>query len=319
MNTLNKPCLAAAAAAVLVSAASLLAEEGGIGHYMPGAMATLIDGAPALPDSLTVTVAFNSYNGSFESTQSTPVGGSLWLGVSRRAYTTTTTGYATFREPFLGSILSVGFAVPYTFLDISANAVGVNAGQSVTEEASSVGDIMLIPAALNWLQGPLRYQLLFPIYAPTGSYSVGRLANIGRNTWAFEPTIGVRYLGTESLVEFTSFAAVGFSTTNEDTDYKSGTVFHWEATFAKHGKLNAEESWGVGLSGFYYRQITDDSGAGAVLGGFRAQSAGLGPVLSYVNRGKLHTSALELKWLPEFNAKNRPEGDIVWVKASVSF
>src|SRR5688572_9094475 len=138
MNTLLKPFLAAAVSAVLVSAASLLAEEGGMGHYMPGAVSTLTDGAPALPDSFTVTVAFNSYNGSFESTQPAPLGGSLWLGASRRAYTTTTTGFATFREPFLGSILSVGFAIPYTYLDVSANAVGGNASLSRTEEASSV-------------------------------------------------------------------------------------------------------------------------------------------------------------------------------------
>ena len=65
-----------------------------------------------------------------------------------------------------------------------------------------------------------------------------------------------------------------------DTNYKSGTQMHLEATAAQHLPL-----WGggasAGVTGFGYKQVTGDSGSGAAFGDFKARSFGLGSVVSY--------------------------------------
>ena len=76
---------------------------------------------------------------------------------------------------------------------------------------------------------------------------------------------------------------------------------------------------GVGANGFYYQQITGDSGSGATLGDFEGRTAGIGPVLSYVHPiGKANLAA-ELKWLPELDVTKRLEGDTIWFKIGLAF
>jgi len=77
----------------------------------------------------------------------------------------------------------------------------------------------------------------------------------------------------------------------------------------------------VGVSGFFYQQITKDSGSGAVLGSFEGMTTGVGPDLSYAysNIGNLANDPVfsvgaEVKWLPELSVSNRLEGNIVWLK-----
>jgi hypothetical protein len=78
---------------------------------------------------------------------------------------------------------------------------------------------------------------------------------------------------------------------------------------------------GVGVSGYFYQQITKDSGSGAVLGSFEGMTTGVGPVLSYAytnfgnkNNDPVFSVGAEVKWLPELSVSNRLEGNIVWLK-----
>ena len=77
--------------------------------------------------------------------------------------------------------------------------------------------------------------------------------------------------------------------------------------------------FGVGANGFLYEQITDDTGAGALLGPFRGQAAGVGPVLSYIHPVGATTLVLEARWLPELSAKRRLKGDYLWLKGALDF
>ena len=76
---------------------------------------------------------------------------------------------------------------------------------------------------------------------------------------------------------------------------------------------------GAGLTGFWYQQISDDSGSGATFGGFKARALGVGPVLSYT--GKLGGNDLiaEFKWLHESGVKRRAEGDTLFLKVVMKF
>jgi hypothetical protein len=48
-------------------------------------------------------------------------------------------------------------------------------------------------------------------------------------------------------------------------------------------------------------------------------TAGVGPVLNYILPIGKNTLAVEVKWLPELDTKNRLQGDSVWVKAVFQF
>ena len=69
---------------------------------------------------------------------------------------------------------------------------------------------------------------------------------------------------------------------------------------------------GVGVTAYYYNQITDDSGSGANLGAFRAKAAGVGPILSYAS--KSGNIIGEIKYINDFNNKKRLEGDTLFFK-----
>ena len=156
------------------------------------------------------------------------------------------------------------------------------------------------------------------IYAPSGSYKVGRLANLGKNYWTFEPLFGFMYMGRKNGREASIFFGADFNTKNHATDYQTGIRLHLDGTLAQHFPL-----WGglagVGISGYWYEQITGDSGAGANLGDFEARTTGIGPAISYFGKiGDLDFLA-ELKWLHELDVENRPEGDFVWLKFIAKF
>jgi hypothetical protein len=69
----------------------------------------------------------------------------------------------------------------------------------------------------------------------------------------------------------------------------------------------------IGAVGYYYQQITGDSGGGATLGDFKGRIFGVGPSVSYVAQvGPLPVS-LHARWHFEFGAQNRLEGNAAYV------
>ena len=63
-------------------------------------------------------------------------------------------------------------------------------------------------------------------HLPTGDYTVGHLANTGKNYYTTEPTVGFIYLGTKNGREGSIFAGIDFNTQNPATQYTTGTEFH---------------------------------------------------------------------------------------------
>ena len=209
--------------------------------------------------------------------------------------------------------------IPFVWLDVSAN---VTVGTNTVRRSSGVnglGDIVLMPLMFNHnIHSNLNVNFRVGAYAPTGDYEVGRLANTSKNFWTVEPTLGLMYFGVNNGREASVFVGADFNTENEDTAYQSGTQFHVDGTLAQHFPLFGGLA-GVGVNGFWYEQVTGDSGPGATFGDFEGRTAGVGPVLSYAFKiGKVDLIA-EAKWLPELETRNRLEGDTVWFKLVAKF
>ena len=70
----------------------------------------------------------------------------------------------------------------------------------------------------------------------------------------------------------------------------------------------------VGAAGYYFQQLTGDSGDGATLGDFKGRVAGIGPQMGYIFPvSDTLQGAFSAKAYWEFAAQNRPEGWNMWV------
>jgi hypothetical protein len=309
---------------IILTPLSAAAEEGGSGHYMPGATASFIDGLP-VKDGLAVGNFFSYYDGSVNKTTSLPFGGSLSAGITGTVWADSI--IALYRTPFklLGGHYVFGLVVPYVWVDVKGDLQmtgprGASVQRSVSDTANGFGDVTVYPFMLGWtaLNGDLRYDFRFGIYVPTGEYNKGRLANVGKNFWTFEPAVSVSYLSSKIGLELSAYAGMDFNTENKDTNYRSGDQFHLEATVAEHLPLLGGLI-GLGVNGFYYQQVSGDSGSGAVLGDFKGRTMGFGPVLSYATKVWKKDLVAELKWLPEMNTENRLSGNYIWFKVVMQF
>jgi len=297
---------------VLILCPTSNAEEGGSGHYVPGSVATMIDLAPTAPGWI-VQPLYLHYDGDFSGSRTLPVAGLISTGLEATIDSVTLGGFYTFEQPLLGAHYSVGAYVPYVWMDVT----GTLGGLSLTDKVDGIGDITLIPTMLAWKSDLWQFNALLPIYAPTGDYEVGRLANPGLNYWTFDPTVGVAYNNSKTGFNSALHAGVTFNTENEDTDYVSGSVLHVEAS-AQQLLPVGTGFLGIGLNGFLYEQTSGDSGSGATED-FKGRSIGIGPVLSYILPTESGTGVIEARWLPELDTKNRLEGDYFWVKAAWQF
>jgi hypothetical protein len=300
---------------------SARAEEGGGGHYMPGAAASFIDTLPPKP-GLAIANFFNYYDGSASvSKQLPPYGGLITAGLDATAYSDTV--IALYKTPLklLGGYYAVGVALPFVWVEAKGEVTGP-LGNTFTkrDKASGIGDITLYPFMLAWtgFKGDLKSDVRLGIYAPTGDYDMGKLANVGKNYWTFEPMISLSYISSKIGLELSAFAGMDFNTENHKTDYQTGTQFHLDLTVAEHLPLFGGVI-GVGANFFYYQQISGDSGSGATLGDLKGRTVGIGPVLSYAMKIWKKDLVAEVKWLPEIDVKNRLEGDYIWFKLGMVF
>ena len=160
----------------------------------------------------------------------------------------------------------------------------------------------------------------FPLEADGARQHPGRavtrkrdLVNIGFNRWAADLTGSLTWFDPASGWEVSVAPGVTFNGENPDTNYKTGTELHVEAAVMK--RITGELS--VGLAGYHYRQITGDSGAGAVLGPFKGEVSAIGPNLTYnFQLGTRHIFT-SVRWLHEFKATNRMAGDAGFITVTV--
>jgi hypothetical protein len=186
--------LATAMLAILPAAA--LAEEGGSGYYLPGSMASFIDGVP-LTETFLMRANVICYQGSAAANKPIPIAGQTALGAEANMWGIGLT--ALWRPPLeLGEHWSYAMSatIPVLSMDVDSSATSVPGSLALSSSTNGLGDIVLMPLILNYSVDP-DFNVNFRIgaYAPTGNCAVGRLANTGKNFWTIEPVVGFMYFG----------------------------------------------------------------------------------------------------------------------------
>ena len=78
------------------------------------------------------------------------------------------------------------------------------------------------------------------------------------------------------------------------------------------------EPTSAGATGYFYQQITADSGPGATLGPFISRVAGVGPQLGYDFAHGHRSVSISARGYYEFAGQNRPQGFVAWLTFVVS-
>jgi len=296
---------------------NVMATEGGSGHYIPGTVATLIDLAPTKPGWV-VEPIYLHYDGDAGTSQEIPVAGLDTLGASAELDVLLAGGLYSFATPVFGATYSVGAYLPLVWMSVEAGVKGDLRLKSIRDEENGLGDMIIIPAMMAWKDGPWQFNASLSVYAPTGEYEPGTLANTGLNYWSFDPIVGVSYNHPTLGFNAALHGGVTFNTENNDTDYQSGSMLHVEGTVQQLLPVGPGFI-SLGAEGFYLEQLGADSGQRDIFGDFKGRSAGVGPVLGYVLPLGDDTLVTELRWLPELDTKNRLKGDYIWLKIVYQF
>lgn len=79
------------------------------------------------------------------------------------------------------------------------------------------------------------------------------------------------------------------------------------------------KQWQVGLVGYWYDQLSCDSGSGDRVGCFQSRVGGIGPQIGYgFSISKEWQGYFNLKGYREFAAQNRPDGWNAWLTFAIS-
>jgi hypothetical protein len=300
------------AAALLLAALSLVplnddvqAAEGGLGFYLLGTKTSL---AGFVPPPGTYLADFNYYYAGSTDIDFNIGGVNINGGVDADAYIKLFNGLWVAPDKVLGGHAAFSVAVPIGWKSVSAQAGIVGGpGEGIQREVDDahIGDPVL-GATLGWHEGNWHWSIGSLLNVPIGYWEKGDVTNMGFNRWAADLTGAVTYLDMKTGVELSAAAGFTFNGDNQDTGYKTGTEFHIEGAAMQH----FSKTFAVGLQGYFYQQVTGDSGPGTqFLGDFEGRVIALGPGVDFsFNLGSTHVSG-NLRYFHEFDVENRLEGD----------
>lgn len=306
---------AALLAGSLASSRQATADEGGVSLWLPGLFGSMA-AAPGVPGW---QFASTYYHTSVEAKggKTFPRGGQVDVGLNARAdlvFLNTTYIFAT---PVLGAQAAFGATVPVGRSRTSVDAVltgpnGNAVAGSLSDERTAFGDIYPM-GTLKWNRGVHNAMVYLYGDIPVGAYNPGRLANVGIGHGGIDSGLGYTYLDQAGR-EFSVVTGFTYNFKNPDTDYRNG--INWHVDWGMSQALSKQVL--IGAVGYYYRQITGDSGSGAVLGPFKSRVAGIGPQISLILPAGSMQAFLNFKGYKEFAAENRPEGWNAWATLAIS-
>ena len=294
---------------------AVTADEAGVSFWLPGQYGSF-SAVPSDP-GWSFETAYYHASAAASGGISFERGGGIQAGIkSPSDFFMFTPTYA-FETRIFGAQAAFGTTILYgknaTSVSATLSGPGGNTlSGSRSDDVLGFGD--LYPTiSLKWNKDVHNFMVYATTGIPVGAYQPTRLSALGLGHWAIDGGVGYTYLnetaGTEASVVF----GLTYNFINPYTQYQSGTDAHLDWAISPY--LN--DKFHIGAVGYFYNQITGDSGAGARLGSFESRVAGIGPQIGFFIPFFDREAYLNLRAYSEFDAKNRLEGWNAFVTFSV--
>lgn len=302
------PCMIAAIAASSYASA----DEGGVSFWLPGQYASFA----AIPPQtgFSVPLVTYAYSGDASGGQKLELGGEIRLGVDARYLGQFVIPTYRPETKVLGGQIAFSLATMFASSDVDVDVTLGPVSGGASKKVTGFGD--LYPTVqLFWNKGKDNWIVYATGTIPVGDYNAERLANIGIGHAAIDLGGAYTYFDLQSGWEASATLGLTYNFENSDTDYTNGESIHLDWAMSKF----VSENWQLGAVGFAYKQISDDKGAPAALGGFRSETYGVGPQIAYSGEIGGRAVYASLRAYKEFEAKNRTEGVGGFFTLSISF
>lgn len=292
------------------------ADESGVSFWLPGAFGSL-SAVPVQPGWSFTTLYYHS-SISAGGDKTFLQGGRIVAGVEGRADLIAYGPTYVFASPVLGgqAAISVFGAAARIQAAVDATLTGPR-GNVISGHASDTRTAFtdMVPLmSLKWNHGVHNFMTYATGDVPIGAYDPARLANTGIGHGAIDGGGGYTYLNPQTGNEFSAVAGFTYNFQNPDTQYQNGADFHFDWATSRF----LTKQFQIGLAGYWFQQLTGDSGPGARLGDFKSRVGGVGPQIGFLFPVGDLQGYLNIKGYREFAAENRPEGWNVWVAFALS-
>lgn len=292
-----------------------MADEAGVSFWLPGSYGSYA----AVPSQPGLSFDSTYYHAKADASRGVSFerGGGIQAGMKSPSDYLMLTPTYTFQNQIFGAQAALGITalIGRNFTMVSATVTGPGGATlsgSRSDEIFGFGDLSPT-ASLKWSRDVHNFMAYATAGVPVGAYQPTRLAALGLGHWAADGGVGYTYLDEKAGFEASAVFGLTYNFINPYTQYKSGTDAHFDWAISP----NLNDKFHIGAVGYFYDQITGDSGAGARLGDFKSRVAGIGPQIGFFFPVAGQSGYLNLRAYYEFDARNRLEGWNAYVSFSI--
>jgi hypothetical protein len=317
--------------ATVVTSGNSLADEGGVSFWLPGLYGSLA----ATPQQPGWSAAMFYYH--------TTVSAGGAVALSREfevksipvnlSATATANLHATgdlgifapsyvFATPVFGGQAAVSMMGIYgnTSTSLAGTVAGTVNGMpfgpiSAAASGSTTGFGDLYPQfSLRWNSGVNSWMTYITGDIPVGDYSSSNLANIGIGHGAIDAGAGYSYFNPQTGHELSGVLGFTYNMMNQSTQYQNGVDMHFDWGASQFLSKQVQ----VGLVGYFYDQLSCDSGSGDHVGCFESRVSGIGPQIGFIFPVGGMQGYVNMKAYGEFDGSDRPSGWNAWLTFVIS-
>ena len=321
---------ALAIGAVISLPAISFADEDGVSFWLPGLFGSLA-AVPQQPGWAFTAINYYtpvSASGSVAAAREITIGkfnptinANLNVNLNTKFETVILNPNYVFATPILGGQLNLGVLAFVAnnstalngSLTLASGPLAIMREGSISQTTTGFGD--LYPEAIiRWNSGVNNWMVYGAGDIPVGDYSSTNLANIGIGHGAVDGGGGYTYFNPQTGHEFSAVTGLTYNLINPSTNYQSGVDWHldWGASQFLTKQIL------VGAVGYFYEQISPDSGSGDRVGAFELGVIGVGPQVGFIIPVGSVQAYVNLKAYWEFDAHDRPSGWNAWLTLSLS-
>jgi hypothetical protein len=227
-----------------------------------------------------------------------------------------------FATPVFGGQFAVSMAGAYgrSIADLNGTLTLTGPGGGTISRQGGIDDARdgfsdLYPSAtLRWNSGVQNWMIYGTGDIPVGTYDPSRLANLGIGHGAVDGGIGYTYFDPKTGHEFSAVTGLTYNLVNASTGYQNGIDWHldWGAS------QFLTQTFQIGAVGYFYDQLTADSGCLQALCPFESRTIGIGPQIGFVFPGASVQTYLNLKAYWDFDTQDRASGMSAWITLAFS-